>query len=113
VLHLAEDLDLSAFAGGRVSWAKMVDQRISLGGDATARVVARRVPGDSHVRRLVILDRGLDAADPAIRAGLESAPTELRALTGLEGSPERQIRSCGAIKRGRRASYLDVTSRGC
>ena len=81
--------------------------------DATARVIARRVPGDSHVRWLVILDRALDPADPGIAAELESAFSQLRALTGLEGSSERKIRACGAIKQKRRASYLDVESRGC
>jgi hypothetical protein len=84
VLHLARDWDLAAVAAERVSWTSLVDQRISLNGPAGARVVARRVPGGVRVRWLVILDRGLDPGNPVVRAGLESALTELRAATGLE-----------------------------
>jgi hypothetical protein len=82
VLRLARPWDLPAAAAERVSWAKVVDQRISLNGAAGARVIARRVPGGPQVRWLVILDQGLDAADPGIRAGLEAALAELRAATG-------------------------------
>ena len=82
VLRLARNWDLPAVAAERASWAKLVDQRISLNGQAGARVVARRVPGGPQVRWLVILDRGLDAADPGVRAGLEAALAELRAATG-------------------------------
>ena len=53
-----------------------------LNGAAGARVIARRAPGGPQVRWLVILDQGLDAADPGIRAGLEAALAELRAATG-------------------------------
>ncbi len=86
VLRLAKDWDLPAVAVERVSWAKVLDQRISLNGGAGARVIARRLPGEAGVTWLVILDRGLDPADPGIRAELESALTELRAVTGVEGS---------------------------
>ena len=82
VLRLARNWDLPAVAAERASWAKLVDQRISLNGEAGARVIARRVPGEPQVRWLVVLDRGLDAADPGIRAGLEAALAELRAATG-------------------------------
>jgi hypothetical protein len=37
-----------------------------------------------RVRWLVILDRGLDPGNPVVGAELESALTELRAVTGLE-----------------------------
>ena len=84
VLYLARDWDLPAVAAERVSWAKVVDQRISLNGEAGARVIARRVPGGPQIRWLVILDQGLDAADPGIRAGLEAALAELRAATGAD-----------------------------
>jgi hypothetical protein len=82
VLRLARNWDLPAVAAERVSWAKVVDQRISLNGEAGARVIARRVPGGPQVRWLVVLDQGLDAADPEVRAGLEAAVAELRAATG-------------------------------
>ena len=86
VLHLARDWDLPAVAAERISWTSLVDQRISLNGQAGARVVARRAPGGARVRWLVLLDRGLDPGNPVVRAQLESALTELRAATGL-GAP--------------------------
>ena len=82
MLHLAKCWGLPAVAAERASWAKVVDQRISLNGEAGARVIARRVPGGPQVRWLVVLDQGLDAADPGIRAGLEAALAGLRAATG-------------------------------
>ena len=82
VVCLTREWGLPAVAAERASWAKVVDQRISLNGQAGARVIARRVPGGPQVRWLVILDQGLDAADPGVRAGLEAALAELRAATG-------------------------------
>ncbi len=84
VLCLARDWGLPAVAAERASWAKLFDQRISLNGEAGARVIARRVPGGPQVRWLVILDQGLDGADPGVRAELEAALAELRAATGAE-----------------------------
>jgi len=83
-LRLARFWDLPAVAAERASWAKLVDQRISLSGEAGARVIARRIPGRPQVTWLVILDRGLDPADPEVRAGLEAALTALRAETGAD-----------------------------
>ena len=82
MLHLAKGWDLPAVAAERASWAKVVDQRISLNGEAGARVIARRVPGGPQVRWLVVLDQGLDAADPEVGAGLQAALAELQAATG-------------------------------
>jgi len=84
VLYLARDWGLTAVAAERAGWAKVVDQRIPLNGRAGARVIARRVSGGPQVRWLVVLDQGLDAADPGIRAGLEAALAELRAATGAD-----------------------------
>jgi hypothetical protein len=122
VLRLAKDWGLPAVAVERVSWVKVVDQRVSLNGGAGARVVARRLPGGARITWLVILDHGLDPADPGVRAELASAVTELRAVTGVEdaggsepGLPSRGETDPGrgAIKNRRRASYVDVKSRGC
>jgi hypothetical protein len=84
VLGLAKDWDLPAVAAERVSWTTLLDQRLSPNGQAGARVVARRLPGQELLTWLVILDRGLDPANRGVRAELESALTELRAATGLE-----------------------------
>lgn len=84
VLRLAREWDLPAMAAERVGWAKVFDQRISLNRGAGARAVARRRPGEARIAWLVILDHGLDPGDPGVRAALDSALTELRALTRLE-----------------------------
>jgi hypothetical protein len=84
VLGLAREWGLPAVAAERAGSAKVVDQRISLNGGAAARVVAQRRPGGPGVAWLVVLDHGLDPADPQLRAELESALTTLRAQTGVE-----------------------------
>jgi hypothetical protein len=84
LLRLACPWDLPAVASERVTWARVVDQRVWLNGRAGARVVARRVPGQPSVTWLVTLDRGLDPADPAVKAAVESALTGLRAVTGVD-----------------------------
>jgi hypothetical protein len=84
LLRLACPWDLPAVASERVSWARLVDQRVGLNGRAGARVIARRASGQPSVTWLVILDHGLDPADPAVRAAVESALTELRAETGAD-----------------------------
>ena len=118
VLHLAKAWDLPAVAAERVSWAKLFDQRISLNGAAGARMVARRIPGEAHVTWLVILDHGLDPGNPGIRDELESALTDLQAVTGIEdaagpspGLPGlRRIAAVGAIERW--GAPLDVKGAG-
>jgi hypothetical protein len=84
LLRLDCPWDLPAVASERVTWARVVDQRVWLNGRAGARIIARRAPGQPSVSWLVILDRGLDAADPAVRAAVESALTDLRAVTGAD-----------------------------
>ncbi len=83
VLRPACPWDLPAVVSERVTWARVVDQRVWLNGRAGARVVARRAPGEPSVTWLVIFDRGLNPADPAVRAALESALTDLRAVNGV------------------------------
>ena len=90
VLRLAKNWGLPAVAAERVGRAKVVDQRISLNGGAGARVIARRRPGGVRVAWLVIVDRGLNPADPGIRAELQAALTELRAVTGVGESDDSE-----------------------
>ena len=99
VLCLARDWGLPAMAAERVGSAKVLDQRISLHESAGARVVARRVPGGTQVRWLVVLDHGLDPADPQLRSELKSALTALRAATGVEddAGPEPELPRRGEI----------------
>jgi hypothetical protein len=65
----------------------VLDQRIH-STEMPTRVVARRLSGEARVRWLVILDQGLDPGNPGVRAELESALTELRAVTGVEDGAE-------------------------
>lgn len=88
LLRLARPWDLPAVTSERVTWARVVDQRVWLNGPAGARIIARRAPGQPSVTWLVILDRGLDPADPAVRAAVESALTDLRAVTGVDEAAE-------------------------
>ena len=99
VLCLARDWGLPAMAAERAGSAKVLDQRISLHGSAGARVVARRIPGRTQISWLVVLDHGLDPADPQLRSELESALTALRAATGVEDSagPEPELPRRGEI----------------
>ena len=64
VLRLAGVWGLRAAAAERVSWAKVVDLRVH------STVVPGRgwSPGGAGIRWLVILDHGLDPADPGVRA---------------------------------------------
>jgi hypothetical protein len=84
LLRLACPWDLPAVTSERVAWARLVDQRVGLNSRAGARIIARRAPGRPSVTWLVILDPGMDPADPAIRAAVESALTDLRAVTGAD-----------------------------
>jgi hypothetical protein len=84
LLRLDCPWDLPAVASERVSWARLVDQRVWLNGRAGARIIARRASGQPSVAWLVILDHGLDPADPAVKAAVESALTELRTVTGAD-----------------------------
>ena len=83
-LCLARDWGLPAVAAERAGSAKLLDRRISLNG-AGARVVALRGPGRPDVTWLIIVDDGLDPADPQLKAELEAALTALRAATGIDG----------------------------
>jgi hypothetical protein len=83
MLLLASDWGLPAVASERAAWSRVVDQRVTLNGRAGARVVARRAPGQPSITWLVILDPGLNPADPSVRAALAAALTNLRAVTGV------------------------------
>jgi len=88
LLRLARPWDLPAVASERVTWSRVVDQRVWLNSQAEARIIARRAVGQPSVSWLVILDRRLDPADPAVRTALESAINDLRAVTGVDEAAE-------------------------
>jgi hypothetical protein len=67
----------------RVNASIAVQRHVPLVGAQGARVVARRVPGETELRWTVVFDSGLDARDPALRARADSALADLRAALGV------------------------------
>ena len=83
---------------------------------------ARAATGDFEIGAGV----GADGAAYLVRGGLQTCDSTNNCTGGLtpaqdrgdqamraQVAPVREIPSCGAIKKRRRASYLDVKSRGC
>lgn len=74
---------LPAVVRERVMASIVVSQRAQLTPDAGVRVVARRVPQSSELAWQLVLDAGLDPADPALAAAAQEALREVRNRTGL------------------------------
>ena len=86
VLHVPVTGAVDTMAGvvrERVNASIAVQRHVTLAGDKGARVVARRVPGQTELRWTVVFDSGLDPADPALRARADTALAELRAALGV------------------------------
>jgi len=82
-LALDEPGDVPAVVRERVMDSIVVTQRVQLTGAAGVRVVARRIPDSAELAWQLVLDEGLDPADPQVRAGAQAALTSVRASTGL------------------------------
>lgn len=67
----------------RVNASIAVHRHVPLVGARGARVVARRVPGETELRWTVVFDSGLDARDPVLRARADAALAQLRAALGV------------------------------
>ncbi len=67
----------------RVMDSIVVTQRVQLTGTAGVRVVARRIPGSAELAWQLVLDEGLDPADPQLQAAAQAALNSVRADTGL------------------------------
>ncbi len=86
VLHVPVTGVVDTMAGvvrERVNASIAVQRHVALVGAQGARVVARRVPGETELRWTVVFDSGLDARDPALRARADSALADLRAALGV------------------------------
>ena len=82
-LHLLEPGRLPEVVRERVQASIVVSVHVPLTGSAGVRISARRRPGSSDVSWMVLLDRGLDPADPLLQARTREALDELRSQTGL------------------------------
>ena len=66
----------------RVTASIVASRHVRVQGRAGVRVVARRMPGEQELLWQVVLDRGLDPADPEVRAVGDAAVAELRRELG-------------------------------
>lgn len=83
VVELDDARDLPAAIHDRVTASVVVSERVDLGGGAGALMVARRASDTDAIRWTVVFDRGLDPADPALRASADEALARLRDALGI------------------------------
>jgi hypothetical protein len=67
----------------RVTSSIVATRHTRVEGRAGVRVVARRVPGEDELQWQVVVDRGLDPADPRVQSASEAAVGDLRSELGL------------------------------
>ena len=82
-LPLEQPGSVPAVVRERVMDSIVVTQRVQLTGSAGVRVVARRIPGSAELAWQLVLDEGLDPADPEVRAGAQAVLDAVRVATGL------------------------------
>jgi hypothetical protein len=66
----------------RVTSSIVASRHTPIDGRAGVRVVARRVPGEDELQWQVLVDRGLDPADPRVQATSDTAVSDLRRELG-------------------------------
>jgi hypothetical protein len=67
----------------RVTSSIVASRHTAVEGRAGVRVVARRVPGEDDLQWQVVVDRGLDPADPRVQTASDAAVSDLRRELGL------------------------------
>jgi hypothetical protein len=67
----------------RVTSSIVASRHTPVEGRAGVRVVARRVPGEDELQWQVVVDRGLDPADPRVQTAGDTAVSDLRRDLGL------------------------------
>lgn len=82
VLELTEARALAEMVHDRVTASIVAERHVLLTGSSGARFVARRTESD-QVRWSVLFDKGLDPADPALRARADEELRVLRASWGV------------------------------
>jgi hypothetical protein len=66
----------------RVTSSIVASRRTPVDGKAGVRVVARRVPGEDELQWQVVVDSGLDPADPRVQVASDAAVSDLRRELG-------------------------------
>jgi hypothetical protein len=74
---------IAALARERFAATRLLAQRVPLGDQGAAVVIARRPPGAAQPTWIVVLDEGVDPDDADVRARVSSAIRRLRAETGV------------------------------
>jgi hypothetical protein len=80
---LSDGVRLAEFARERIDSTFLLSTLVPLAGHGPARVTARRRPAGEELTWQVSLDDPGAAVDPAIRAHVASAISELRAHIGM------------------------------
>jgi hypothetical protein len=82
VIRLDEPRDLPAAVHDRVTASVVVSERVDLGDERKAMMVARR-SADGQIRWTVVFDAGMDPRDPELRAAADEALARLRSALGI------------------------------
>ena len=82
-IDLSEAGEVPAAVRAYVTESVVVSEHVDLGDGAGARLVARRSPSGGDIAWTVVMDEGLDASDPALRARAQEALDRLRASLGI------------------------------
>jgi hypothetical protein len=82
-VRIEESGDIPAAVHDRVIGSVVISQRVELGQDAAALMVARRGSDDGQIAWSVVFDAGLDPADPRLRQAADEALARLRDSLGI------------------------------
>jgi len=74
---------LAAVVREQVMASIVVQHHVAVDGDRGARLVARRVPGETDFRWSVVFDFGVDSSNPEVREQIDSALATLRTSLGV------------------------------
>jgi len=74
---------LAAVVREHVMASIVVQHHVAVDGDRGARLVARRVPGETDFRWSVVFDSGVDSSSPEVRERIDSALATLRTSLGV------------------------------
>jgi len=74
---------LAAVVREQVMGSIVIQHHVELVGETGARLIARRVPGETDLRWSVVFDAGVDSKDPIVREHIDSALNSLRSSLGV------------------------------
>lgn len=81
-LAMEDPGNLTIVVRERVNATVVLSRRVELDGTRGITVVARRPPGTDRLAWSVVLDRGIDASEPTMKARVDLAVTAVRAEIG-------------------------------